>query len=152
MKKDEHLKPANITRPVPVAIIGIGCLFPRANNPDAYWANIINRVDAITEVPKTHWRSSDYYEKGSRSPEPICTSRGGFISPVDFNPIEFDVPQEILEQYQKWGVVDMIFPTVFSYVDILNNCLFVLFLNILAMLYPAVKVNTYKPIEAINYV
>ncbi|MFH1776885.1 MAG: FtsX-like permease family protein [Candidatus Omnitrophota bacterium] len=68
------------------------------------------------------------------------------------HPIEFNVPQEILEQYQKWGVVDMIFPTVFSYAAILRNCLFVLALNVCAVIYPAVKVSRYKPIEAINYV
>jgi len=68
------------------------------------------------------------------------------------NPIQFNVPPEVLEQYQKWGVVDMTFPTVFSYAAILNNCLFVLLLNVLAVVYPAIKVNHYKPIEAINYV
>lgn len=68
------------------------------------------------------------------------------------NPIQFNVSPEVLEQYQQWGVVDMTFPTVFSYVAILSNCLFVLLLNIFAVLYPAFKVNAYKPIEAINYV
>lgn len=68
------------------------------------------------------------------------------------NPIQFNVSQEIIEQYQRWGVVDMTFPTVFSYAAILNNCLFVLLLNILAVLYPAIAVNTYKPIDVINYV
>ncbi len=77
---------------------------------------------------------------------------GWLVYHYHFNPLEFDVPQEILEQYQKWGVVDMIFPTVFSYMDILYNCLFVLMLNVIAILYPAIKVTTYKPIEAINYV
>jgi len=68
------------------------------------------------------------------------------------HPIHFNVPPDVLEQYQQWGVIDMTFPTVFSYTAILNNCLFVLLLNILAILYPAAKVNTYKPIDAINYV
>ena len=34
----------------PVAIIGIGCMFPRAGDTGAYWANIRERVDAVTEV------------------------------------------------------------------------------------------------------
>ncbi len=68
------------------------------------------------------------------------------------NPIQIVVSQEILEQYQQWGIVDMTFPTVFSYMAILNNCLFVLLLNVFAVLYPAIKVNMYKPIDVINYV
>ena len=78
---------------------------------------------------------------------------GGWLSYYYYvHPIEFNVTEEILEQYQKWGVVDMVFPTVFSYADILTNCLFVLLLNIIAILYPAFKVTQYKPIDAINYV
>ena len=80
------------------------------------------------------------------------TIGGWLVYHYHVNPIAFDVPQEILEQYQRWGVVDMVFPTVFSYVDILYQCLFVLLLNICAVLYPAVKVAAYKPIDAINYV
>lgn len=78
---------------------------------------------------------------------------GGYLCYYFYiNPIEFDVPAEILEQYQQWGVVDMVVPAVFSYFDILMNCLFVLALNLVAVLYPALKVNSYKPVEAINYV
>ena len=83
----------------------------------------------------------------------IGAAIGGFlVYYYHVHPLQFDIPQEILEQYQQWGVVDMTFPTVFSYTAILNNCLFVLLLNILAVLYPAVRVNAYKPVEAINYV
>lgn len=78
---------------------------------------------------------------------------GGYLCYYFYiNPIEFEVPAEILEQYQQWGVVDMLVPAVYSYFDIIMNCLFVLALNLLAVLYPALKVNKYKPVEAINYV
>lgn len=77
---------------------------------------------------------------------------GGLSYYFYINPIEFDIPAEILEQYQQWGVVDMVVPAAFSYWSIFFNCLFVLLLNVLAVLYPALKVNSCKPIEAINYV
>jgi len=78
---------------------------------------------------------------------------GGFIVHYyNTNPITFDVSKEILEQYQKWGVVDMSFPTVFSYLSIFYICLFVFLLNIVAVLYPVFTVNRYKPIDAIHYV
>ena len=48
------------TRPVPVAIIGMSCLFPGAGDLVRYWANIRDRRDAIAEVPTTHWRVDDY--------------------------------------------------------------------------------------------
>ncbi|MCY7285254.1 MAG: hypothetical protein LH679_17865, partial [Cyanobacteria bacterium CAN_BIN43] len=39
----------------PIAIIGIGCRFPGANNPEAFWQLLRNGVDAITEVPSDRW-------------------------------------------------------------------------------------------------
>ena len=36
----------------PIAIIGVGCRFPGdADNPDAFWRLLCERVDAISEVP-----------------------------------------------------------------------------------------------------
>jgi len=35
----------------PIAIIGMGCRFPGAPNPRAFWQLMCNGVDAITEVP-----------------------------------------------------------------------------------------------------
>ncbi|HEY7157422.1 MAG TPA: beta-ketoacyl synthase N-terminal-like domain-containing protein, partial [Gemmataceae bacterium] len=62
----------------PLAIIGIGCLFPGADNMGAYWARIRNRVDAIGGVPPTHWRPEDYYHPDPKAPDRIYTARGGF--------------------------------------------------------------------------
>jgi acyl transferase domain-containing protein/NAD(P)-dependent dehydrogenase (short-subunit alcohol dehydrogenase family) len=94
---DKDIKSKNSFEQSPLAIIGIGCLFPKADDVDSYWANITNRVDAITEVPKTHWRAEDYCAKDSPAPESICASRGGFISPVQFNPMEFGIPPNAIE-------------------------------------------------------
>ncbi|MBW2216582.1 MAG: acyltransferase domain-containing protein [Deltaproteobacteria bacterium] len=80
-----------------LAIIGIGCLFPKADNLEAYWANISNGIDAITEVPDTHWQAENYCGPNSSAPERLCTSRGGFISSVDFNPIKFGIPPKAIE-------------------------------------------------------
>ena len=33
-----------------MAIVGIGCILPKAPDLGRYWENILNKVDAITEV------------------------------------------------------------------------------------------------------
>jgi acyl transferase domain-containing protein len=81
----------------PLAIIGIGCLFPRADGLGAYWANIKNRVDAIAPVPPTHWRPEDYYDPDPRAPDRVYTARGGFLDPVPFDPRAFGVAPNNLE-------------------------------------------------------
>ncbi|BAU64608.1 Beta-ketoacyl synthase [Stanieria sp. NIES-3757] len=38
-----------------IAIVGIGCRFPDAKNPQAFWHLLREGRDAITEVPKSRW-------------------------------------------------------------------------------------------------
>ena len=40
-------------RTEPIAIVGIGCRFPGAESPEAFWQLLRDGVDAITEVPRT---------------------------------------------------------------------------------------------------
>jgi acyl transferase domain-containing protein/NAD(P)-dependent dehydrogenase (short-subunit alcohol dehydrogenase family) len=84
-------------RPTPVAIIGIGCLFPKADNVESYWANLQDGVDAITDVPPTHWRPEDYFDKDPKKPDHTYAVRGGFLSPVDFPALEMGISPNVLE-------------------------------------------------------
>ncbi|PLX91663.1 MAG: hypothetical protein C0620_10695 [Desulfuromonas sp.] len=81
----------------PLAIIGIGCLFPQAGSKEAYWANIKGGVDSISDVPETHWRLADLYDPDPKKPDHTYGKRGGFLDPVDFNPMEFSIQPNILE-------------------------------------------------------
>lgn len=63
----------------PIAIIGIGCRFPGANNPDQFWQLLVEGKDAITEVPATHWDIKQYCNEGVNTPGKICHAEGGFV-------------------------------------------------------------------------
>jgi len=82
---------------VPLAIIGIGCLFPQAIDSSSYWANIREGLDAITDIPASHWRTSDYYHQDPASPDMTYGRRGGFLSSIPFNPMEFNIPPATIE-------------------------------------------------------
>jgi acyl transferase domain-containing protein len=80
----------------PLAIVGIGCLFPKADSLGGYWANVKHGVDCITPVPPTHWDPEDYFDPDPKRPDMTYARRGGFLSPVDFNPLEFGIaPRDI---------------------------------------------------------
>src|SRR5437763_15078433 len=80
----------------PLAIVGIGCLFPKAAGPGFYWANVKHGVDCITEVPPTHWNPADYFDADPKTPDMTYARRGGFLDVVDFNPLEFGIaPRDI---------------------------------------------------------
>ncbi|MBI1372367.1 MAG: SDR family NAD(P)-dependent oxidoreductase [Phycisphaera sp.] len=75
----------------PLAIVGIGCRFPKADSLEAFWSNIRRGVDAITEIPESHWDPAAYFDADKSTPDMTYAKRGGFIDPVDFNPMEFGV-------------------------------------------------------------
>jgi 3-oxoacyl-(acyl-carrier-protein) synthase len=91
---DENRQPEAMT---PLAIVGIGSLFPRAGDTGTFWSNIRQGVDAITEVPESHWRSDDYFDPDPKSADKVYAKCGGFLSPVDFNPMEYGVLPNALE-------------------------------------------------------
>ena len=95
--KQEELGSNIPTGGVPLAIIGIGCHFPQAEDSSAYWANIREGIDAITDIPATHWHVADYYNQDPAAPDMTYGKRGGFLSPVPFNPMEFNIPPATLE-------------------------------------------------------
>ena len=81
----------------PIAIVGIACIFPRAGNLQEYWANIRDGFDAITEVPEGHWNLSDYFDADPKAPDMTYGRRGGFLDPVDFEPMAFGISPRDLE-------------------------------------------------------
>jgi iturin family lipopeptide synthetase A len=77
----------------PIAIIGIGCRFPRANGPDGFWGLLKNGVDAISEVPANRWDIGQFYDPDPSAPGKMNTRWGGFLDQVEaFDPEFFAIP------------------------------------------------------------
>ncbi|WP_041394084.1 type I polyketide synthase [Photobacterium profundum] len=82
---------------MPIAIVGMASMFANSRYLNKFWDLISEKIDAITEVPETHWRPEDYYDANKSTPDKSYCKRGGFIPEVDFNPMEFGLPPNILE-------------------------------------------------------
>lgn len=63
----------------PIAIIGMSCLFPKAPDVDAFWSNIVGKVDAVTDPPPESWDPGIYYDPDSDKPDRIYCKKGGFL-------------------------------------------------------------------------
>ena len=74
-----------------IAIIGMAGVFPQAADLNAYWHNITNKVDAITDLPPTHWRADDYFSTDPAQPDHVYTTKGGFLPSLSFDPREFGI-------------------------------------------------------------
>jgi acyl transferase domain-containing protein/acyl-CoA synthetase (AMP-forming)/AMP-acid ligase II/NADPH:quinone reductase-like Zn-dependent oxidoreductase/acyl carrier protein/NADP-dependent 3-hydroxy acid dehydrogenase YdfG len=73
----------------PIAIIGLGCRFPGAGNPEAFWRLLHDGVDAITEVAKDRWDVDAFYDRNPGTPGKMNTRWGGFLERVDLFDAQF---------------------------------------------------------------
>jgi acyl transferase domain-containing protein/NAD(P)-dependent dehydrogenase (short-subunit alcohol dehydrogenase family)/SAM-dependent methyltransferase/acyl carrier protein len=80
----------------PIAIIGVGCRYPGAETPDAYWHLLENGGDAVTEVPASRWTADAYADIDAAAAAAMPAQRGGFLPHVDqFDPQFFGIsPRE----------------------------------------------------------
>lgn len=71
----------------PIAIIGMAGIFPAAPDIRCYWSNIVNGVDAISDMPAQRW-GEFLVDSATREAGSLYCRRGGFIDDV----VEFDAP------------------------------------------------------------
>lgn len=67
----------------PVAIVGIGCRFPGARGPQAFWRLLLEGKHAITEVPADRWDGRGHFDPDRLAPGKMTTRWGGFLEDVD---------------------------------------------------------------------
>src|SRR5690606_32260145 len=80
----------------PVAIVGIGCRFPGAGSPLAFWQLIRDGGNAISEIPPERFDVDSVYDVRPGIPGKLYTRYGGFLENVDqFDPYFFGIsPRE----------------------------------------------------------
>ncbi|RUT04204.1 hypothetical protein DSM106972_044320 [Dulcicalothrix desertica PCC 7102] len=66
-----------------IAIVGIGCRFPGAKNPQAFWQLLCNGIDAISEVPASRWNIEAFYDPDPTKAGKMNTRWGGFLEQLE---------------------------------------------------------------------
>jgi acyl transferase domain-containing protein len=82
-----------------VAIVGMACVMPGAGDVEAFWANIVDGVDSVTEVPPSRWNQAAHYDPDHDSSrrdagrDPMSVSKwGGFVPDVGFDALSWGIP------------------------------------------------------------
>lgn len=76
-----------------VAIIGMSCVFPGAPNLEAYWRNILGKVDATSDPPPESWDPDVYYDPEFSDSDRTYCKRGGYLGPLArFDPLAYGIP------------------------------------------------------------
>ncbi len=102
--------------PEPIAIIGIGCAFPGARGPEAFWQLLREGRSAIREIPPERFGIDHYHDPTPGTPGKIITRWGGFLEQIDqFDPSFFGIsmreaesmdPQQRLLLEVAWEAIE----------------------------------------------
>ncbi|NUR60147.1 MAG: SDR family NAD(P)-dependent oxidoreductase [Catenulispora sp.] len=99
-----------------IAIVGLSCVFPMAENAERFWENLVHSRDCVTEIPAERWDADRYFDPTPGTPGKYYTKWGGFIADVDcFDAAFFHLspreaermdPQERLLLQEVWHAME----------------------------------------------
>jgi malonyl CoA-acyl carrier protein transacylase len=79
-----------------LAVVGLSALFPGSQDAAGFWRDILAGRDLLSDVPESHWLVEDYYDPDPQAPDKTYARRGGFLSPIEFDPLEHGVPPNVV--------------------------------------------------------
>lgn len=81
-----------------IAIVGIGCLFPGANNPEEFWKSLMSGIDVTSELTEEEMGRdmSLYYHPELGTPDKISYTKNGYLRKISFDPYGYRVHPEKL--------------------------------------------------------
>jgi len=80
-----------------IAIIGMGCVFPRANNVGQYWKNILSGDIYFSKMPESLWRLDNYHSKDRGRADKSATTVGSFIEGFEFPFLDYKLPPNAMK-------------------------------------------------------
>ncbi|WP_435593214.1 SDR family NAD(P)-dependent oxidoreductase [Nocardia sp. bgisy118] len=101
-----------------IAIVGVGCRYAGGiDSPEAFWDFVVNKRDAVTDIPADRWDYRRYYDTDRRAPGRMYTKRAAFLTtdPWAFDPDFFGIspreatamdPQQRLVLEVAWEALD----------------------------------------------
>lgn len=84
----------------PIAIIGLGCLFPGAATPAAFWQNLLAGRDTTSTATAAEMGVDPalFYEPAKGQRDKFYALRGGFIRDFHFDPTGYCLPPDELKR------------------------------------------------------
>ncbi|NEZ54551.1 SDR family NAD(P)-dependent oxidoreductase [Leptolyngbyaceae cyanobacterium CCMR0081] len=99
-----------------IAIIGMAGQFPKAPDLNAFWQNIAQGLDCVTEIPQERWSPADFYNSRDHAPNHPPHKWMGVLEDVDkFDPLFFNIspreaelmdPQQRLFLEASWACIE----------------------------------------------
>lgn len=99
-----------------IAILGMAGQFPNADNVQAFWRNLVEGRDCVSEIPASRWPVDFYHDRDRTAPGKTVCRRMGVLEGVDlFDPLFFNIspaeaevmdPQQRLFLTNSWRCIE----------------------------------------------
>lgn len=63
-----------------IAIVGIGCRFPGADNIDEFWRVLLNGENHVKDIPPDRWDNDKFYSDDPDEPGKTYVRKAGLLS------------------------------------------------------------------------
>jgi acyl transferase domain-containing protein/NAD(P)H-dependent flavin oxidoreductase YrpB (nitropropane dioxygenase family) len=90
-----------------IAIIGMGCLLPHASDVRTLWGKILDKADAIGEIPRDRFDSDRYYDADRHARDKIYSKWGGFLGEIPFDPMKYGIPPASLPSIDPFQLLTL---------------------------------------------
>ncbi len=80
-----------------IAVIGMGCVLPNANNVEQYWKNILSGDSYFKEMPERLWHLKNFYSPDRNVAEKAYTVMGAFIEDFEFPFRDYKLPPKTMQ-------------------------------------------------------
>jgi acyl transferase domain-containing protein/NAD(P)H-dependent flavin oxidoreductase YrpB (nitropropane dioxygenase family) len=81
----------------PIAVVGLGCVMPRAFDVPSFWANLVRGVDAVGPVPPDRWDAALYHDPDAlpNGAEFTRSAVAGAVVGFELDPLAFRIPPKV---------------------------------------------------------
>jgi len=94
----ERLPPA--PPPLDIAVIGMACLLPGADEIGSYWENILDKRDVIEEIPRDRFHVDRWFDSDRSARDKVYSKWGGFLDDLPFDPLRYGIPPLTLKSIE----------------------------------------------------
>ena len=78
--------------PHDIAIMGMSCVFPDADDVEAFWHNIVSGKQSFRDIPKSRWDNEVFFSEVPRDIDRSYVKKGAFIdSEREFAALTFGI-------------------------------------------------------------
>ncbi len=72
-----------------IAVVGVGCTLPHAEDPDTLWDNILNKRYSISKMPESRFDYDLYYDPDKKAMDKTYTTLAGHVDNFEFDKARF---------------------------------------------------------------